>query len=262
MDSEAPARDALGYRFRVCAADGPLNESVAALFAGLEHTAEEGAEQLWLGPSDGARTTAEQLVVLMGRINLAAINAATGNLLLHAGAVAGADGGAAILCGPSGSGKTTLTIRLTESGLDYLSDEAVCLDPRTLRISVFRKPAVVKSAAQQVLPHLRPDLAVLATGTWLVPPAAFRTASPTTTPISPRVIIFPTFRAGARCRVEAVTEAEAAFLLGGSASRLSDVHVGPLPALARLARRAPAYRIAYGDSLAAATAVRDLLGAG
>lgn len=262
MDGEAPPRDALGYRFRVCAADEALSAPVAALFAGLPQAASDGAEKLWLGPTDGAVIIAEQLVVMMGRINLAAINAATGNLLLHAGAVAGPDGAAAILCGPSGSGKTTLTIRLTESGLDYLSDEAVCLDPRTLRISPFRKPAVVKAAAQQVLAHLRPDSAHLAAGTWLVAPAAFRTAPTTSGPILPRLIIFPTFRAGARCHVEAVTEAETAFLLGGSASRLDKVRFGPLEALARLARRAPAYRVVHGDSVTAATAVRSLLDAG
>lgn len=189
-----------------------------------------------------------------------AINATAGGLLLHAGAAALPDGSSVILCGRSGSGKTTLTIRLVESGLSYVTDEVVALHPQTLRITPFRKPAIVKRGAQESLAHLDPQTDE-AGATWVIPPSRFETATVTRAPLLPALVVFPTFVPGRMCEVERLQEAEAAYLLGANSSRLKDVRGGALDALGRLARRAPAYRVTHGDSATARDTVAELLAA-
>lgn len=254
-----PVHDALGYRFTVRAHHPDVRSHLMVLFAGLSAVGHAEVDPLELDATD-ARLS-DRLVALMRRINIAAVGAAAGSLLLHAGAVARPDGGSAILCGQSGSGKTTLSVRLAESGLYYLTDEAVSLSPVTLRLRPFRKPAVVKAGAQQLLCHLRPQLDAAADGTWLVPPNAFDTTPTPDRPLLPRLLVFPTFTPGAGCAVEPLSEADAAYLLGKESSRLGEVQGGALPALARLARRAPAYRLVHGDADLAVRAVRSLLAA-
>ena len=51
---------------------------------------------------------------------------------------------------------------------------------------------------------------------------------------------------------------EAAYLVGSRSARLGDVTGGPLPVLARLARRVPAYRLRYDDEAGAAEEVLRL----
>ena len=79
-----------------------------------------------------AATPYEVLDALVGHLNLAAIEASRGRLLPHAAAVAAPDGRVVLLPGPSGSGKTTLTAELVGSGLAYLTDETLAVDPVTL----------------------------------------------------------------------------------------------------------------------------------
>ena len=58
--------------------------------------------------------------------------------------------------------------------------------------------------------------------------------------------------------VDEVSPGEAAYLVGTQSSRLRDVAGGPLPALARLARRVTAYRLRYSDSAVASEKVLGL----
>ena len=203
-------------------------------------------------------TSSNRLTALLSDVTIQAIATAGGNLLLHAGAVARTDGGAAVLCGASGSGKSTLTAGLVAAGWSYLTDETVCLDPQTLRITPFRRPLSIKPGSHQVLGHLRPVPEY--TGNWIVPPAALGGAPLPDRPLLPEVLVFPTFRPGARCNVVAISPGEAAFLAGTDSSRLSDTRE-PLQALALLARRAPAYRVVHGNLDAAVRGISDLLAA-
>ena len=250
------AWEALDYRFRVRTSDPSVGASLSALFSGFR--AVESAEtELVLDDTHGGPN---QLVALMSEINLAAIDSAVGELLLHAGAVARRDGAAAVICGPSGSGKTTLTVSLSkEPALSYVTDEVVCLSPETLRLRSYRKPASVKIGAQRILGDLRPTTARLSGGTWLVPPADFEAAAPSGAPLAPSVLIFPTYVEGSDLTIERLSEVEAAFLLGGNSSRLRETRVPHLVSLGRLARRAPAYRLTHGDVRSATAVVAELL---
>ena len=250
------AYEALGFRFRVDTADTGLAGHVDRLLAGCRSSVTEAGPLLPVDDSPGS------LISLVGTVNMRAIGAAGGSLLLHAGAVCRADGRAAVLCGPSGSGKSTFTAVLAGRGLAYVTDETVCLAPESLRITPFRKPLSLKAGSHHVLPHLRPPadphLVRGSGGQWLVPPPALGGPPLPAGPLLPDVLVFPTHTPGAAVQVDRVPAAEAAYTLGGNTSRLRDVRDRGLPALARLVRRAPAYRVVYEDVHAAADAVQDL----
>lgn len=238
-----------------------MQHHAAELLAGLAAT-DLSAEPTELLLDDRGHSLAASLTALVGTINLRAVAAAQGALLLHAGGVCRPDGGTAVLCGPSGSGKSTLTATLAVRGRTYLTDETVCLAPQSLRITPFRRPLSLKPGSRGVLPQLCPapgSVAELSSdGPWFVPPGRLGGAEPPDEPLAPRVVVFSTYEAGAGLRVERVEPAEAAYLLGGNTVRLGEVHGGGLPALARLARRAPAYRLIHGDIEAAADTVERL----
>lgn len=200
-----------------------------------------------------------RLVHVMNQINEALLDAATGQLLLHAGGVALPSGGAVIICGPSGSGKTTLTLGLVVSGLAYLTDEAIVLDPVSLRLSPYRKPVMLKAGSQALFPHLRPEDEESAGGTWVLAPESFDVTPLPAHPVLPALLLFPMREAGAPCGAERISEAEAAYLAGSESFRLSEVEAGPLAALARLARRTPAYRLRYDHLHDAVRIVHDLV---
>lgn len=248
---------ALSYSFTVKCDDPALLERVADLLAGLD-TGDVADPDVVTCDEDVAASEC-QLRNLVSRVNLSAIDAAKGNLLLHAGAATGVDGRAVVVCGASGSGKSTLTVRLAEAGLRYLTDEVVCLDPATLRLTPYRKPVVIKAGSQPLFTHLHPESP--GDASWLLPPRLFDHSPAPIGPIVPALLIFPTFRSGARCDIRPMSEAEAAYQAGAHSSRLRDITAGPLPALARLARRAPAFSIVHGDVDLAANAVARLLAA-
>lgn len=236
--------------------DADFASHAAVAFAALPLTT-GAVDVLDLDAYDGT-VASNRLTALLSDVTIGAIAAAGGNLLLHAGAVARPDGATAVLCGASGSGKSTLTAGLVAAGWSYVTDETVCLDPQTLRITPFRRPISLKPGSHEVLGHLRPVPEYA--GNWVVPPAVLGGAPLPEQPLLPELLVFPTFRSGARLDITPLSPGEAAFLAGTDSSRLSDTHA-PLQALARLARRAPAYRVVHGDLDAAVRGISDLLAA-
>ncbi len=251
-----PTRDALGFCFGVTSSYAAVLPGVEAAFGELA----VGTGPVTVLDLDSYDDTGaiNRLTKLLSDVTLGAITAAGGSLLLHAGAVARPDGATAVLCGASGSGKSTLTAGLVTAGWAYVTDETVCLDPDTLRITPFRRPLSIKAGSHQVLAYLRPDPAYA--GSWVVPPSALKGPLLPGQPLLPELLVFPTYRPGARLEVTALSPGEAAFLAGTDSSRLADTRE-PLPSLARLARRAPAYRLVHGDLDVAVAAVSDLLAA-
>lgn len=207
-----------------------------------------------------ADTWQSDVDALVPAITLNAIAASEGTLLVHAGAVAAPTGDVVVICGRSGSGKSTLTARLARSGLAYLTDETVRLDPVSLRVTPFRRPISIKPGSHDAVWHLRPTDHEPVDGIWWVPPAALGDTPLPSQPLLPRLLIFPVFdRAATACDVEPITPGQAGFLLGEQSSRLRLVRGGPLPALARLVRRAPGYKLRYSDGEQATAEVQNLL---
>lgn len=233
------------------------------LFEGLNNSDAYGSPNCFVLPALNAPELPDYVSAMAGTINFAAIDAAAGSLLLHAGAVALPHGGTAVLCGPSGSGKSTLTAVLAARGHAYITDETVCLDPLTLRITPYRKPVAVKAGSFGVLRHLGPTPGSVAAACtseqmWLVAPSALGGAELPDAPLDPRLIVLPTYVEGSAVTLTRLGEGEAAFALGGNSSQGLHRLDRPLEALARLVRRAPAYRLIHGDVQQAADAVEQL----
>jgi hypothetical protein len=190
-----------------------------------------------------------------------------GQLLLHSGALASPRGEVIVVHGESGSGKTTLTAALAATGLAYLTDETVCLDPQTLQVEPFRKPLTVKPGSQQVLEQLRPpaDRIDPTSGNWQVDPAALEAlgaVDPPAAPLFPTLIVFPDHDPEQQgVELQPVSRARAAFVLGEQSSALWAVQPRPLAALQRLVDTAPAYRATYASAFDAASVITgELLG--
>ena len=234
--------------------DDPVSAAHAArLLAGLaKQRGNDDAARLSLAPKVGA------FAALIGTINVRAVAAAEGRLLLHSGGLARPDGQVAALCGPSGSGKSTLTALLARRGLAYVTDETLSLDPQTLQITPFRKPLSLKRGSWSLFPDLEPRALCDSERQWLVAPDDLRGAPLPPGLLTPQLVVFPTYVPGGRVQVERLTTAEAAYQCGGNSSRLQTVSGGGLPALARLSRRTPAYRLIHGDVHSAADAVEEL----
>jgi hypothetical protein len=115
----------------------------------------DGAEAV----AEGARL--EQLAPLVKlHLRLRAIDGQDYALQLHAGAVS--DGARCLLFpGGAGSGKTTLVAGLARSGLGYLTDEVVLLDPLTLQARALPLALTLKRGALGVLRGRYPDAAEL-----------------------------------------------------------------------------------------------------
>jgi len=78
------------------------------------------------------------LDLVMTRLNLLAIDRAREAILLHAGAVE-LNGTVVVIAGSSGRGKSTLTAALVRSGLGYLTDELVIIEPSTNQVRPYPK---------------------------------------------------------------------------------------------------------------------------
>jgi hypothetical protein len=153
---------------------------------------------------------------------------------------------------------------LTGRGYAYLTDETACLAPENLRITPFRKPLSLKPGSHEVLARLRPASGSVADlgsdRQWLVSPEALEGAAVPTSPLLPTLVVFPTHTPGSTTQVQRLSEAEAAYALGSNTVRLWWVRGGGLQALARMARRVPAYRLVYDDVREAADRVEELWG--
>lgn len=186
------------------------------------------------------------------------IEARSGKLLLHAGGSANGLGHSVVVHGASGAGKTTLTTALVQSGLAYVTDETVCIDPDTLVIEPFTKPLTVKPGSQQLLAHLAPpaDEVSEGSGNWQLPPERLGGPPLPDVPLHPAVIVFPDVDpTRSEVAVTPVSPARAAFILGEQSSALWAIEPRPLAAIARLVTTVPAFTVSYGNAYDAAPVI-------
>jgi hypothetical protein len=175
---------------------------------------------------------------------------------LHAACTVAPGGAPVLIAGPGGSGKSTLCAALVTAGHRYLGDDVVFLDGARGRLLAFPRRFHLGPQAVQAIP----GAAMHVTGRYsatekqaldagaLFPGLADAEAGP------PRVLLFPRVVGGVATTVEPLAPVEAtAELIEASAfvaGRLPG-HREHLSALAALADRAPAWRVAMS---------RDLLG--
>jgi hypothetical protein len=128
----------LGSPFRIDCPDLPLAGELSRLLAPFaDPDGDRTAEVIAASTVD--RTLTELNVAALGGADL---------LALHAGVVARA-GRVVAFPGPSGIGKSTLTVACLRAGLEYGSDEALCLDWDTGAVTGYPRPlALTPDAAR------------------------------------------------------------------------------------------------------------------
>lgn len=130
--------DCLGVATSVVSEVADIEGQLAAVFRTYADT--ERAPQLsyrllvdeWptVHRQDGWRKRGDSLIDLVPLLELdlyAQVTACASGLVLHAGAVVGANGQALVFPGVSGAGKSTLMRALLARGFDYMSEECVAL---------------------------------------------------------------------------------------------------------------------------------------
>lgn len=202
----------LGHDFAVRTPDPALSRYIDTFFGAL---ARPGRPQAWYDLVDhgaGAKRhelryegetvirtydPSRTLMSLTWHVNQAVV-ADPDHVALHA-AGAERDGIAIVLAGGMEAGKTTLVAGLLQRGFRYLTDEAVLLDPDTLKATPYPKPLSLDKGSWAVLPHLRPDLPQrldpYVGRQWQVP-ATQITSDALAAPTRPRVLIRTRYAAG------------------------------------------------------------------
>lgn len=202
-------------------------------------------------PSDAIRE-------LVRSVNREMMLASPGPLFLHASAVEHA-GVAVLLPGMQDAGKTTLAAGLTRSGLRYLTDEVVVLDPTSLIVRPFAKPFSVDPGSWEVLADLRPSGDdAFSRVQWQVPAHAFGDDA-VGPPSPPALVVFPRYELEAVTALAPVAPADALMELARNCLNLLDHGAAGLTALSEVVLRCPSYRLTMGDLDQACNLVRGLV---
>lgn len=272
---------AMGTVFAVTTDDDGVVEELQAILNSLASSGDEGggpfgnpplrSYHLRRPPEDGRwwrlyldgtrihRSSSRGAAVdhLLWHLNRMAVLSCPGDTVFHAAAAAGPSG-AVLLPGVSNAGKSTLVTGLVESGLDYLSDEAVLLDAHGV-LWPYPKAIDLDPGSWPVLSHLAPDAdrAELHQKRWHLPPDRIR-ASPTSGPAPVAVIVAPRYEEGATPHLEPLPPEEAVALVLEQAFHLGE-HPGALAQVTSLVESVPVRRLISGSLDGAVALVRRAL---
>lgn len=187
---------------------------------------------------------------LLWRVNQETIRRSSARyLLLHAsGAVH--DGRAVAFPAAMESGKTTLVAGLVRCGLEYLTDEAVAIDPDSLFAHPFPKALSIDRGSWDVLADLRPELEgeaqTFTREQWHVPVDDIRPGI-TAKPAPIEHFVFPRYEPSGPTELTTMRRAEAFLAAGENAFSLTDQGRRGFHALAEAVRRAECHRLAVSD---------------
>jgi hypothetical protein len=201
------------------------------------------------------------LSYLLWHVNRSVVRTGDDYLLIHASAAA-LDGRSVLMPAPMESGKTTLCSGLLRRGLQYVTDEAVAIDPKDGRIHPYPKPLSVDAGSWGVLADLKPDLSEEATtylmGQWHVSPTSIRPDAVAGVTRA-RLVVSPRYRAGEKTKLEEISRAEAVLMLADNSFNFG-LHGGDgLRALADVVRGCTCYRLTMNDLDEACDEVISLL---
>jgi hypothetical protein len=178
-------------------------------------------------PSVASATVAWRLNAIAGE--------STAHVLLHAGCVAGARGGAVLLIGASGAGKSTLTAACVAAGLRYHTDELAAVDLVSGRLAPYPKPLRLEGG--RLVPGS--SLGAVADGT-----------------VTPAALVFVRYEPGATLTETTLDGGWALLALVAHATNLWALGGPALAWLAGLALTYRARQLTYGDTGAAVAAVQ------
>ena len=211
----------------------------------------------------GGRYTSELLAGLTWHINQSVIRTSTDRYMLMHAAAATTANVTVVLAADMESGKTTTVAGLLRSGFDYVTDEAVAVDPETGQISPFPKTLSVDPGSWPLFPECAPrarvEREVARVRQWMVEPhrlGARVAAGPVS---SPEVVLFPKYVAGATTQLVPVSAGEATHELCRMNFEFARHPGRNLRTAARLASTATCARLRIGDLDDAVDLVHELV---
>lgn len=176
--------------------------------------------------------------------------------LLHGGAVAVADGSAALVLGPSGTGKSTLVAHLAHAGGELINDEQVSVHVEARLLGGFTRPIDIKPGGVAHLPTIEGPVSTRDGKGALV--TARQLGSRHRLTGTPRLLVLPERDDhGDGCTVEPIDPAEALHVLCANNLDLAREPLVSLEAFAWLAATVPMVRLHYRDAADGAVAVLE-----
>lgn len=269
---------AMNHRFAILTTDVALGQHLDDLWSAC-HTADEAAHMYGLespgSDMDGMyRLHAHGTVFsehgspsialrdLVRRLNTEVVASAEDLVVMHA-AGATRDGIGVLLPASSESGKTTLVAGLARSGWGYLSDEAIGIDPGTLRLHAYLKPMSVDPGSWDALADLRPEvpdeLTKYHAEQWQVSPARISRVQ-LRGDAELHLVVAPKYEAGAETRIEPMSRPETLRVLADSCFTIRPRPQQALDVLAAVSKRTTGYRLLIGDLGQACEALDGLAG--
>lgn len=180
------------------------------------------------------------------------------HVVLHA-AAATRGGITVILPGGQEHGKTTTVAGLLREGYDYVTDEAVAIDPRTLAVLTFPKALSIDDGAWSLFPQCRPEQHTAGTTQWQVPAERLGGRSLHGVVRRPKVVVFPEYVAGTATRASALSPGQAVRRLAECTFGFADRPARNLDVLARVVSGATTAHLRIGSLDDAVLAIDKLV---
>jgi hypothetical protein len=228
-----------------------------------EYTAHQDLNLLYQGDRPG-----QAALLLQDFISGALAGICRKGPALHAAAVVGIKNLGILMPGSSGMGKTTLTGWLIRAGFGYVTDELVCIDPKTRRLIGLNRSLHIKPLAYPLFqieakradnesPEEDETLYSTSFGT-LVRPSFFGEKSKWKNPEA-RIILFPRFQPGAKCCLVPLSPGLALTRLVETVVNARNWQDHSFSDMADLCRHVPAYSLEYGDIRKAEKEIKKII---
>ncbi|MFW6033729.1 MAG: PqqD family peptide modification chaperone [bacterium] len=265
---------ALEHTFEVATSDAAVRDYLAGVLTDLAMSDDGGGRPAsryevvahrarWIVRDGGEAVLATDwldraLYALLWHINAETVRRSAPRYpVVHAAAATYGDV-AVLLPAPPDAGKTTTVAGLVRAGLGYLSDEAVAIDPTSLRALPYPKALSVDRGSWKVLSDLRPPHDHQIDGQWQLPASSIRPgAVAAAAPV--RFVLLPSYEPGAATRLEPAHRAEMLVCLADSTFHFQDAPRRNLTVLARVLEDAACYRLVLGDLDEAVRLVGELV---
>ncbi|MDQ3628143.1 MAG: hypothetical protein M3419_04930 [Actinomycetota bacterium] len=215
----------------------------------------------------GGVTATDLLRMLTWHLNHTTIERSSSRFVLLHAAAATRHGLTVILPADQECGKSTTVSGLLREGWDYVTDEAVAIDPATGWLTPFCKNLSLDSGSWHLFPECRPSW-VPPVGTvqsltrevrqWQVPPSWLGATIAPGRVTPPRLVVFPKYVAGAATRCWPISRAEAVRQLALTTFNFPEDPQRNLEVLARVVASATVARLQIGSLDGALDAIETL----
>ncbi len=219
-----------------------------------EEASPDGQDQFSIS-KDGAdlfsKLSFEQVLFHLMQDGLTQLNGASSTQMVFHAAGLALDERGLILCGKSGSGKSTLTAFLVMHGFQYLTDEVISYPLAGGEMSGFCRSLLLKKGSAFLWQGKENEFdgkgfyLFKEGNAWVAP--TLLNASAVRGSVTPRVLIFPTYKANAEFQTERLSPANTLFRLLQTLVNARNLPNHGIDAASQLSRQVTAFSLIYSD---------------